>query len=85
MFKDYEDARDYSLTVPWKIATCSSGESCWCRIILPIEDIGWTETEVHPGNNHQLEAKHNLDAIIPDGSLDRITAEYIIKIHNESL
>lgn len=36
-FTDYEEARDYSLTIPWKIGTCSSGESCWCRVIFPVD------------------------------------------------
>lgn len=84
-FTDYEQARDYSHTIPWKIGTCVSGERCWCRIIFPVEEIEWIETDIHPVNNHELIANHKLDAIVPDGSVHKIIAEHIVKVHNESL
>ena len=79
IFNNYDEAHKYSLTIPWKLTTCNTGESCWCRIILPTEKIlyknkvGDTETVVE------------FDYIIPDGSIDKETAEYVIDLHNRSV
>lgn len=32
-FENYDKAKTHSLTMPWKLKTCSVGEDCWCRII----------------------------------------------------
>jgi hypothetical protein len=39
IFENYDKAKMYSLTVPWKLKTCSVGEDCWCRIIVQVEPI----------------------------------------------
>ena len=39
VFENYDEAHKHSLTIPWKLETCNTGESCWCRIILPSEKI----------------------------------------------
>lgn len=82
-FDSYEQARDYSLTVPWKTGMCADGESCWCRTILPIENIEYTDTADNFGRI--LEAKLNIDCIVPDGAIDKPTAEYIVILHNEEV
>ena len=79
IFDNYDEAHKYSLTIPWKLETCNVGESCWCRLILPTEKIlyknkvGDTETVVE------------FDYVIPDGSVDKETAEYVVELHNENI
>jgi hypothetical protein len=29
----YQEAINKSLTLKWKVGTCSQGEECWCRTI----------------------------------------------------
>ena len=36
---NYQEAIRHSLTVKWKTTPCQSGESCWCRVIEPEEEI----------------------------------------------
>lgn len=77
-FDNYEEAHSYSLTVPWKLALCNTGESCWCRIILPTEKIFYT-------NHSKDEKTQEFEWIIPDGSIDKETAEYVVELHNRSV
>jgi hypothetical protein len=76
IFDSYEEAHKYSLTVPWKLSLCNTGESCWCRIILPTENI------LYKNKIGDSETVVELDYIIPDGSIDRETAEYVVNLHN---
>ena len=78
IFDSYDEAHKYSLTVPWKLETCNVGESCWCRIILPTEKIFYT-------NHSKDEKAQEFEWIIPDGSIDKETAEYIVDLHNRSV
>lgn len=78
---NYEEALQYSLTVPWKVDLCNSGESCWCRIVLPTETIKYTHRLPDVG----LEREKELEWIIPDGSVDAATAQYIVDLHNRSV
>jgi hypothetical protein len=79
IFENYDEAHKYSLTVPWKLAHCNTGESCWCRIILPTENI------LYKNQVGDSETVVEFDYIIPDGSIDRETAEYVVNLHNYSL
>ena len=71
---NFEQAREYSFQVPWKTMECFSGPECWCRIIVPIEPIYYT----NPESDNRYEY-----SIVDAGALDQTTAEYIVKLHNE--
>jgi len=79
IFNSYDEAHSYSLTVPWKLTTCNVGESCWCRIILPTEKILYKHKV---GDTERID---EFEYIIPDGSIDKETAEYIVDLHNRSV
>lgn len=66
----YTEAKEASLKVRWKISTCVSGEACWCRTILPEEEI--------------IDDDGNEIYIVGDGSISKEHAEHIVKLHNES-
>jgi hypothetical protein len=78
IFDNYDEAHKYSLTIPWKLETCNVGETCWCRIILPIEKILYK-------NQPDGEIVQEFEYIIPDGSVDKETAEYVVNLHNRSV
>lgn len=80
VFESADEAIEYSLTIPWKIDVCHVGEECWCRLILPTEPIKYTHT-YSTGEKTEVD----LEYIIPDGSVDKDTAEYLVKIHNERI
>ena len=79
MFNDYDEAKRHSLTVPWKLETCNVGEDCWCRIIVPVEPIKYLNKI---GDTERID---EIDYIIPDGSIDKETAEYFLELHNNKL
>lgn len=79
IFDSYDEAHKYSLTIPWKLTTCNTGESCWCRIILPTEKI------LYKNKVGDTEAVVEFDYIIPDGSIDKETAEYVVNLHNYNI
>jgi hypothetical protein len=79
IFENYDEAHKYSLTVPWKLETCNVGESCWCRIIVPIEPIKYVNKI---GDTERID---EIDYIIPDGSIDKETAEYFLELHHDKL
>lgn len=70
----HEEAVKKSFVTKWKLDTCNSGETCWCRLIIPetpiIYEFGSSEEEYY---------------IVGDGALDKKTAEYIVNLHNKSL
>ena len=41
----YEEAQEISLQVKWKTNTCNQGEQCWCRTIVPVVPILYSEYE----------------------------------------
>ena len=47
---------------------------CWCRIIVPIEPIYYT----NPESDNKYEY-----SVVDAGASDQTTAEYIVKLHNE--
>jgi hypothetical protein len=79
IFDNYDEAHKYSLTVPWKLETCNVGESCWCRIILPTEKILYKNTV---GDTERVD---EFEYIIPDGSIDKETAEYFLRLHHDNI
>ena len=79
IFENYDEAHKYSLTVPWKLDLCNTGESCWCRIILPTEKILYKDKM---GDTDRIS---EFEYIIPDGSIDKETAEYVVELHNRSI
>jgi len=69
---NYKEAIEYSLTVRWKTTLCESqGDSCWCRIIEP-------EEEIKDDDDNEI-------YIASSGKIPKEYAEHIVKIHNESL
>ncbi len=82
IFNSYEEAHRYSLTIPWKIELCNTGESCWCRVIAPSEPIKFKEKI---SNWIREDITRDFDYIIPDGSVDKETAEYVVELHNRSV
>jgi hypothetical protein len=79
IFNSYDEAQSYSLTVPWELKTCNVGEECWCRIILPGEKI------LYKNKIGDIERVDEFEYIIPDGSIDKETAEYVVELHNRSV
>jgi hypothetical protein len=82
IFENYDEAHKYSLTIPWKLETCNVGESCWCRVIVPSEPIKFKEKI---SNWIKEDITRDFDSIIPDGSIDKETAEYVVELHNRSV
>lgn len=70
-YPSYQKARQISLTVPWKIVPCFSGDNCWCRMIQPVEPIYYNETDY-------------ID-IVGSGAISKEVAEHIVLIHNATL
>lgn len=54
--------------VPWKVETCSQGEACWCRMIVPVEPI--------------LDEEGEEMYIVGSGAMTKAHAEYIVDLHN---
>lgn len=68
---EYKEAKDKSLNVLWKAVPCFTGESCWCRVVEPIEPIYYDD-----GGQTEIE-------IISAGSIGKAEAEHIVSIHNK--
>lgn len=77
---NFKEAIEYSLTVPWKVQECFSGPECWCRMIVPIEPIPCDYV-----NSDGSVLNDTLDEIVGAIAIDKITAEYIVNLHNRSL
>lgn len=71
----YEQAQEKSLTVPWKVVTCHQGESCWCRMIEPLEPIYW---QMENGDPEEYD-------LVGSGSIGKELAEYLVNLHNQTL
>jgi hypothetical protein len=68
----YQEAINESLTLKWKVGTCSQGEECWCRTItcdppLMYEEVGDEEFYV-----------------VGSGQIMKEVAEHIVNIHNKT-
>jgi hypothetical protein len=78
IFETCDKATQHSFSVPWKIKECHVGEDCWCRIIMPEKTIKYKRIN----SVTKEEVITEIDCIIPDGSVDKLTAEYIVELHN---
>ena len=74
---NYDQAKELSFLVKWKVTECFSGPECWCRIIVPVEPILYSHPE-NPDNKHEY-------CIVDAGSLDQEIAEYFVDLHNSCL
>lgn len=54
----------------WKVIPCHTGEVCWCRCIV-------TEDYQDGDSDDKY--------IVGDAAMDKETAEYFVKLHNEKL
>jgi hypothetical protein len=70
----YEEAQELSLTVKWKTATCSEGERCWCRTIVPVVPI------LYSGYNY-IDTQDNY-TVVRSGQLEKELAEHFVRLHN---
>jgi len=70
----YNEAEKEAFKVKWKVETCSQGDSCWCRIIAPVEPIYYMDCDD--------ETEYT---ITYQGELNKTKAEYFVKLHNENL
>lgn len=69
--KESKEAEKKLLSTKWKTTTCSQGASCWCRMIIPVKKIEYSEGE---------------DMIVANsGDISKTVAQYIVKLHNEKL
>jgi hypothetical protein len=64
----YEEAVKKALTVRWKTETCSQGEKCWCRLIVP-------EKKIEDDNGNEI-------VIASSGDIKKEYAEHIVALHN---
>ena len=71
---NYQEAIDKSLTVKWKVDTCSQGEQCWCRVIRGEEPILYKE----------LDDSDEEYYVVGSGQLNKETAEYFVSLHNKT-
>lgn len=69
----YQEAIEKSFSTKWKVGTCHQGEQCWCRTIEPIEPIIYKDGDIE-GSYY----------IVGSGELNKETAEYFVKLHNET-
>lgn len=79
---NFEQAKELSFLVKWKVAECFSGPSCWCRRIVPVEPILYNDEYENFGKTLVSTESEEYE-IIPDASIDQKTAEYIVRLHNE--
>jgi hypothetical protein len=70
----YEEAQEMSLQVKWKTSTCSQGEECWCRTIVPVEPILYSE--------YQMIDTEQEYTIVRPGELNQELAEHFVRLHN---
>lgn len=77
----YSEAIKELYNRPWKTSTCSSGESCWCRIIQTIEPVEY-QVNTKEGDEVRFDS---IDEIVSMGAIGAEVAEYIVKLHNNFL
>jgi hypothetical protein len=66
---------------PWKISTCSSGESCWCRIVELVEPVEY-QVNTKEGDEVRFDT---ISEVVPMGAIDTEFAEYVVNLHNNFL
>jgi len=81
---NFDQAREHSFLVPWKVAECSSGPGRWCRRIVPVDVISYNDEYENFGKTLVSTETEEYE-IVPDAAIDQQTAEYIVRLHNEYL
>ena len=81
---NYDQAKELSFLVPWKVSECFSGPQCWCRRIVPVDPISYND-EVENFGKTLVSTETEEYEVIPDAAIDQKTAEYIVRLHNEYL
>ena len=71
---NFDQAKELSFLVKWKVTECFSGPQCWCRRIVPVDPILYNYTE---SSDYEEEYE-----VVGDASIDQKTAEYIVRLHN---
>jgi hypothetical protein len=69
----YQEAINESLTLKWKVGTCSQGEECWCRTITCVPPLMYGEVGVEEEFY-----------VVGSGQMTNETVEHIVNIHNET-
>ena len=77
---NYQEAKEYSLTVPWKITECFVGPDCWCRTISVVEPIPFVENYSDGSFKNDI-----LDELVEYMTFDKEMAEHIVRIHNQKI
>jgi len=77
----YSEARKEVFNRPWKINTCNSGESCWCRTIDLVEPI---EYKVNTKEDDEVRFDI-IDNVVPMGAIDADFAIHVVTLHNDFL
>ena len=78
----FEQAKELSFLVPWKVDKCFSGLQCGCRRVVPLEPIYYIDEFEHFGKT-LISTETEEYEIVPDSAIDQETAEYIVELHNE--
>lgn len=79
---NFDQAKELSFLVPWKVAECFSGPQCWCRRIVPVDPIPYND-EYENFGKILVSTETEEYEVIPDAAIDQKTAEYIVRLHNE--
>lgn len=70
--KTYKEISDELRNVKWKVIPCESGKICWCRVIVPTEDIYYDN-----------KTKDEKISICHAGDISKYLADHIVHIHNK--
>lgn len=77
----YSEAKKEIFNRVWRVSTCNSGESCWCRIIELVEPI---EYQVNTKEEDEVRFD-TISQVVPMGVLDADVAMHVTKLHNNFL
>jgi hypothetical protein len=69
----YQEAINKSLTLKWKVGTCSQGKECWCRTITCDPPLMYGEVA--------LEEEFY---VVGSGQIMKEVVEHIVNIHNKT-
>ena len=72
---NYQEAIEKSLTVKWKVDTCSQGEQCWCRVIKCEEPIFFKENDGSDDEEYY---------VVGSGGIGKETVEHFVSLHNKT-
>ena len=81
---NFDQAKELSFLVKWKVTECFSGPQCWCRRIVPVDPILYNDEYENFGKTLVSTETEEYE-IIPDAAIDQKTAEYIVRLHNDKI